>query len=201
MKSDIKNIIYNLRANHIHYLFRINKEIIYLDRKAIIDKNIIDLYNSLCNQDEIKNILIEEPLSIKSLYLKHNFKILNIFMRESCCEKNICKNMRTEVQINFSSNKNKNIIEYMKDGKNKYDAIILENNRFPDEENNIIPDRDNLKQENLTLFNKNLNDKERIYIYVLIKNKYLYLYNIFKEEIEKNLSIINSIKFFLWNIY
>ena len=199
MKSDIKNIIYNLRANHIHYLFRINKEIIYLDRKAIIDKNIIDLYNSLCNQDEIKNILIEEPLSIKSLYLKHNFKILNIFMRESCCEKNICKNMRTEVQINFSSNKNKNIIEYMKDGKNKYDAIILENNRFPDEENNIIPDRDNVKQENLTLFNKNLNDKERIYIYVLIKNKYLY--NIFKEEIEKNLSIINSIKFFLWNIY
>ena len=199
MKSDIKNIIYNLRANHIHYLFRINKEIIYLDRKAIIDKNIIDLYNSLCNQDEIKNILIEEPLSIKSLYLKHNFKILNIFMRESCCEKNICKNMRTEVQINFSSNKNKNIIEYMKDGKNKYDAVILENNRFPDEENNIIPDRDNVKQENLTLFNKNLNDKERIYIYVLIKNKYLY--NIFKEEIEKNLSIINSIKFFLWNIY
>ena len=107
--------------------------------------------------------------------------------------------MRTEVQINFSSNKNKNIIEYMKDGKNKYDAIILENNRFPDEKNNIIPDRDNVKQENLTLFNKNLNDKERIYIYVLIKNKYLY--NIFKEEIEKNLSIINSIKFFLWNIY
>ena len=120
-------------------------------------------------------------------------------MMESCCEKNICKNMRTGVQINFSSNKNKNIIEYMKDDKNKYDAIILENKRFPDEENNIIPDREYVKQENLTLFNKNLNYKERIYIYVLIKNKYLY--NIFKEEIEKNLSIINSIKFFLWNIY
>ena len=115
-------------------------------------------------------------------------------MLESYCEKNIRKNMRAGVQIDFSSNKNKNILEYLKDGKNKYDAIILENNRFPDEKNDIIPDREYLKQENLTIFNHHLNDKGRIYFHVLIENKYLY--NFVKEEIEKQFSIINSTTLF-----
>ena len=194
LKSEINNIIYNSRANHIQYLYRIKKEIINLDSNAIIDKNIIPLYESLYKQGEIKNILIEEPLSIISLYLKHNFKKLNIFMLESYCEKNIRKNMRAGVKIDFSSNKNKNILEYLKDGKNKYDAIILENNRFPDEKNDIIPDREYLKQENLTIFNDHLNDKGIIYFHVLIKNKYLY--NFVKEEIEKQFSIINSTTLF-----
>ncbi len=83
MKSDINNIIYNSRANLIQYLYRIKKEIINLNIKEIIYKNIIVLYDSLCIQGEIKNILIEEPLLIISLYLKHNFKNLNIFILES----------------------------------------------------------------------------------------------------------------------
>ena len=82
----------------------------------------------------------------------------------------------------------------MQDGDNKYDAIILENNTFPDEKNDIIPNREYLKQENLSLFVAHLNNDGRIYFHVLIKNKYLL--NVIKEEIEKSLSIINIIKLF-----
>ena len=47
-----------------------NKEIINLDSKAIIDKNIIEFYDSLFIQGEIKNIFKEKPLSIISIILK-----------------------------------------------------------------------------------------------------------------------------------
>ena len=83
------NIIYNQRFNHIHYLYRIKKEkeIINLDKQAIIDKNINALYKSISSQSKIKNILIEEPLSIISLYLKNIFTSANIVMLQSYCEK------------------------------------------------------------------------------------------------------------------
>lgn len=85
-----------------------NKEIINLDSKAIIDKNIIEFYDSLFIQGEIKNIFKEKPLSIISIYLKHNFKNLNVFMIEGYFWKNALKNVRGGFRMNFSSGENKN---------------------------------------------------------------------------------------------
>ena len=115
-------------------------------------------------------------------------------MLQSYCEKNIRKKFREGIQINFELNTKKNVIKYLHDGNNKFDAIILENNTFPDDKNDIIPNREYLKQENLSLFNAHLNDEGKIYFHVLIKNKYLL--NFVKEEITKSLTIIDIIKIF-----
>ena len=82
----------------------------------------------------------------------------------------------------------------MRDGENKFDSIALENDRFLDEENYVIPDGGSLKRGNLALFKKNLNDEGRIYFQFLKKNKYLY--NFAKAEFEKNISIIYSFTLF-----
>ena len=193
LKSDNNIIIYNKRFNHGHYLYRLKKEK-EIDRTVILDENIKALLKYLKIQGNIKTILIEEPLSIISLYLKNIFPDSKLVMLQSYFEKSIRKKFREGIQINFELNTKKNVIKYLQDGDNKYDAIILENNTFPDEKNDIIPNREYLKQENLSLFVAHLNNDGRIYFHVLIKNKYLL--NVIKEEIEKSLSIINIIKLF-----
>ena len=52
-------------------------------------------------------------------------------MLQSYCEKNIRKKFREGIQINFELNTKKNVIKYLHDGNNKFDAIILENANSP----------------------------------------------------------------------
>ena len=114
-------------------------------------------------------------------------------MLESYFWKNALKNVRGGFRMNFSSGENKNW-KYLRDGENKFDSIALENYRFLDEENYVIPDGGSLKRGNLALFKNNLNDEGRIYFQFLKKNKYLY--NFAKAEFEKNISIIYSFTLF-----
>ena len=88
MKSDNNIVIYNKRFNHIHYLYRLKKGK-NIDSTVIMDENIKALHKSIKIQSKIKNILIEEPLSIISLYLKNIFSESKLVMLQSYCEKNI----------------------------------------------------------------------------------------------------------------
>ena len=198
LKCENKNIVYNKSFSHVHYLYKFNNNgtinLNFNNADEIPDNNIKALYKNLVKQNALKNILIEEPTSIISLLLKNKDKSLNIVQLQNNCEKNIRKKIREKTQINFTLIKNKNIINYLKDREDKYDAIIFENDSFPDENKGIIPDKEYFKQDNLSLFMNHLNNSGRIYIHLLIRNKYLY--NFVEKEISEKFKIINSIKLF-----
>lgn len=170
-------IVFDSTFNCIQYLYKIdkNKNIRLKEKKDIIDKNMIPLYDSLNKiyRNKKFSVLIEEPLSIISLYFVNLFKF-NIFLIQSSYDKDLMTTILNNIQRKFNHTHGKNIFDYLKNGEKKFHLIIIENNIFPDDKNAFIPNQEYLKPENMNLFKNRLEDEGRIYFHVLLRNKYLF---------------------------
>jgi len=146
---------------------------INLNKNRIVDKNIIDLCELLSEKGNLKNILIKEPLSIISLYLFENFKGSKITLVDSKENKRIKEILRTGYKIRFQLTK-ENLLDYLPKSKCKYDAIIIENDGYPDEINEQFPTKELLLTQNLIKIKNALNLLGKIYFHVILPNSFSY---------------------------
>ena len=175
LEGEKNRIIYDIKHNRIQYLYAISdqKSGINLNKNRIVDKNIIDLCELLSEKGNLKNILIKEPLSIISLYLFENFKGSKITLVDSKENKRIKEILRTGYKIRFQLTK-ENLLDYLPKSKCKYDAIIIENDDFPDEINEQFPTKELLLTQNLIKIKNALNLLGKIYFHVILPNSFSY---------------------------
>ena len=175
LEGEKNRIIYDIKHNRIQYLYAISdqKSGINLNKNRIVDKNIIELCELLSEKGNLKNILIKEPLSIISLYLFENFKGSKITLVDSKENKRIKEILRTGYKIRFQLTK-ENLLDYLPKSKCKYDAIIIENDGYPDEINEQFPTKELLLTQNLIKIKNALNLLGKIYFHVILPNSFSY---------------------------
>ena len=155
---------------------------IKIDKKSIIDKNILNIIKSMPNfpKGQKINILIDEPFNIIYTYLNSIYKNANFVLLNDENNNEIKEFISTREKNEI---KNVNIFSYFFSNKEKYfNVIILENNCFPDHQNHIIPKTlfDGPKLKNIR---DHLIDGGIFCFHLILKNKYL------KEKIKTKLRI------------
>ena len=187
--KDIAYIIYK-KEGMVKYKYKI-KDIIKVDENIIIDKNIEFIMKSISKFDKNKEItvLIEEPFNFISTYIKEKYKNWKLVLLNNIRNDNIHKYISTNIVNKID---NINLYSYLNSLKDeKFDIIILENNSFPDKENDILPNTLFKDDKNLINIKDHLNINGEFYFNLLVKNKYS------KEKIENKLSkIFNKINKF-----
>lgn len=164
-----KRIIYDNINEKICYYYKIdikdNK--ILLNKESIIDQMIYYLFDMNKNdENKIKDILIEETLSIISLYFSENNKNSRIELLEKGNDKQIIEHISKNIENNIIKVTEPNIIEYLPKNNPKYDLIIIENQIFPSEDNY-------LQKEKLYIIKDHLKEKGKVYFCLYLSNKYV----------------------------
>ena len=150
-----------------------DKKTFRIDINEITDKNILNIIKAIpkFRNDKKINVLIEEPFNIIYKYLKSIYNNGNFVLLSD--EKN---NEIKEFISTKESNEinNINLFSYIISQKNKeyFDIIILENNCFPDNKNDIIP-KTLFEGPNLKNIRDHLTEGGIFCFHLLLKNKYL----------------------------
>ena len=187
--EDIAYII-DKREGRIKYKYK-TKNNNKVDENSFIDKNIEFIMKSISKFDaneEIK-VLIEEPFNLISTYIKTKYKNWKIVLLNDTKNDKIHEYISTNMENKIN---NINIYSYIKSLKEeKFDIIILENNCFPDKDNDIIPKDLFTDDKNLINIKNILNTNGEFYFNLLAKNRYS------KEKIENKLrKVFNKIDIF-----
>ena len=191
-KSRDKDIAYIIdkREGRIKYKYKI-KSNNKVDENSFIDKNIEFIMKSISKFDENKEIkvLIEEPYNLISTYIKAKYKNWKIVLLNDTKNDNIHEYISTNIENKINNINIYSYINYLKE--EKFDIIILENNCFPDKDNDIVPKDLFTNEKNLINIKNILNIKGEFYFNLLAKNRYS------KEKIENKLrKIFNKIDIF-----
>jgi len=166
---DDKRIIYDNINKRICYYYKIDikENKILLDKKSINDQIIYYLYDMNKNdENEIKDILIEETLSIISLYFSENNKNSRIEFLEKGNDKQIIEHISKNIENEIIKVNEPNIIEYLSKNNTKYDVIIIENQKYPSEDNY-------LQKEKLNIIKEHLKENGKVYFCLHLSNKYM----------------------------
>ena len=183
-KNQEKNIAYIVDKKEGRLIYKYHtKNIDKVDENSIIDKNIEVIMKSLLKFEKRKEIklLIEEPFNLIYTYIKAKYKKWKLVLLNDKNNDNICEYISTYTKTKIN---NSNIYSYINSLKDeRFDAIILFNNSFPDENNDIIPKtlfQDNKKIKNIK---EHLNEQGKFYFNLFIKNRYI------KETVENKLRV------------
>ena len=182
-KEKNKAFILDKNTGKVQYKYKVKNNDIF-DETIIIDNNIINIMEAvskLKKNNEV-SILLEEPFNIIYSYIKNKYKNSKIVLLNDLKNEKINNFLNTTVDNKTISNIN-SYINTLKD--KRFDLIILENNDFPNNNNNdVIPKISFFEEKKLKNIRNHLNEGGKFIFRLLLKNKYL------KEKVLNKLKII-----------
>ena len=173
--TDVANI-FDKKEERLQYKYLIDKNLKF-DKELIFDGKIEYIMDKISKISEsIKknklNILIEEPFNLIYTYIKAKNIKCDIVLLNNSQNKEINEFLTTNID---TKNTDTNLYSYLNTiEENQYfDFIILQNNSFPDEDNDVIPKNLFLEDKIINKISSHLNKGGKFCFNLLLKNQFL----------------------------